>query len=81
MERYNGWEDPEWREYWGTDDEDSSDESYIDEGTGDEAEAKWDAFVDHMCKTNEFYPDDPSELTDDDYEDLKEEYKWYSREH
>lgn len=41
----------------------------------------WDAFVDHICETNEYYPDDPSELTDDDYEDLKEEYKWYLREH
>lgn len=50
-------------------------------GRKKEAKLGWDAFVDHMCKTNEFYPDDPNELTDDDYEDLKEEYKWYSREH
>lgn len=25
MEKYNGWEDPEWRSYWGVDDYDAWD--------------------------------------------------------
>lgn len=25
-ERYNGWEDPEWRKWWGVDDDDTEDE-------------------------------------------------------
>ena len=32
MERYNGWEDPAWRDYWGMNDDDNYDEDYIDEG-------------------------------------------------
>lgn len=32
MERYNGWEDPIWRDYWGMNDDDNYDEDYIDEG-------------------------------------------------
>ena len=26
MEKYNGWEDPEWRKYWGVDDEEDEDD-------------------------------------------------------
>lgn len=26
MEKYNGWEDPEWRAYWGVDDYDESED-------------------------------------------------------
>lgn len=33
MERYNGWEDPAWRDYWGmNDDDDNYDEDYLYEG-------------------------------------------------
>lgn len=32
MERYNGWEDPAWRDYWGMNDDDNYDEDYMDEG-------------------------------------------------
>ena len=32
MERYNGWENPAWRDYWGMNDEDDYDEDYIYEG-------------------------------------------------
>lgn len=35
MEKYNGWEDPEWRDYWGMNDPDPWDPF----GSGDEAEA------------------------------------------
>jgi len=31
MEKYNGWEDPAWRDYWGMNDEDDYDEDYIDD--------------------------------------------------
>ena len=38
MEKYNGWEDPEWRDYWGMNDDDSYDDDYIDEGAPSESE-------------------------------------------
>ena len=30
MERYNGWEDPAWRDYYGMNDDDNYDEQYED---------------------------------------------------
>ena len=34
MERYNGWEDPAWRDYWGMNDDDNYDEDYsVRDGT------------------------------------------------
>lgn len=32
MEKYNGCEDPAWRDYWGVNDDDNYDNNYIDEG-------------------------------------------------
>ena len=31
MEKYNGWEDPEWRAYWGVDDDYDESEDEPDE--------------------------------------------------
>ena len=38
MERYNGWEDPIWRDYWGMNDDDNYNEDYIDEAAPSESE-------------------------------------------
>ena len=32
MERYNGWENPTWRNYYGMNDDDNYDEDYLYEG-------------------------------------------------
>ena len=41
MERYNGWEDPAWRDYWGMNDDDNYDENYADEAAVDEDEIEF----------------------------------------
>ena len=38
MEKYNGWEDPAWRDYWGMNDDDNYDEDYADEAALSESE-------------------------------------------
>ena len=38
MERYNGWEDPAWRDYYGMNNDDNYDEDYADEAALSESE-------------------------------------------
>ena len=77
MERYNGWEDPAWRDYWGMNDDDNYDEDYIDEG--EEQTKNWEKVPDWrlgqlFCNLQSAAGNDLFYVEDDEFVELLEEY-------